>query len=59
MELDAAGNLVTPSFVNAHLYLDKVYTLALAGEEALQHYAGGRMGQAMRAIDLASRLKDR
>ncbi len=41
-ELDAAGNLVAPSFVNAHLHLDKVYTLALAGEEPLQHYTAVR-----------------
>ena len=26
-ELDAAGNLVTESFVNTHLHLDKVFTL--------------------------------
>ena len=58
-ELDAAGNLVTPSFVNAHLHLDKVYTLSLAGEEPLQHYTGGQMGQAMTAIELAARVKDR
>ena len=31
VELDAAGNLVTPSFVNAHLHLDKVYTFSMAG----------------------------
>ena len=58
-ELDAAGNLVTPSFVNAHLHLDKVYTLSMAGEEPLQHYTGGQMGQAMTAIELAARVKDR
>ena len=57
--LDAAGNLVIPSFVNAHLHLDKVYTLSLAGEEPLQHYTGGQMGQAMTAIELAARVKDR
>jgi len=58
-ELDAAGNLVTPSFVNAHLHLDKVYTFSMAGEEALQAYTGGQMGQAMTAIELAARVKDR
>lgn len=59
LEVDAAGNLVTPSFVNAHLHLDKVYTLPMVGEEALRHYSGGGMGQAMTAIDLAARVKDR
>src|SRR3989304_6157085 len=58
-ELDAAGNLVIPSFVNAHLHLAKVYTRSLAGEEPLQHYTGGQMGQAMTAIELAARVKDR
>lgn len=58
IELDAGGNLVTPSFVNAHLHLDKVYTIALAGEEALRQYAGGQMGGAAAAIDLAARVKD-
>lgn len=28
-ELDAAGALVTESFVNGHMHLDKVYTLSL------------------------------
>jgi cytosine deaminase len=56
--LDAGGNLVTPSFVNAHLHLDKVYTSGLAGEEARRRYAGGRMEGAAAAIDLAARVKD-
>src|SRR3989304_1319920 len=54
-----AGTRVIPSFANAHLPLDKVYTLSLAGEEPLQHYTGGQMGQAMTAIELAARVKDR
>ena len=31
--IDADGRLVTESFVNGHLHLDKVYTLARAGEQ--------------------------
>jgi cytosine deaminase len=48
--LDAEGHLVTPSFVNAHMHLDKVYTLALAGDAALASYTSGEMGEAMRSI---------
>jgi cytosine/creatinine deaminase len=59
VELDAAGNLVTESFVDAHLHLCKVDTLAMAGEEALAAYTGGQMGDAASAIDLASAVKDR
>ena len=55
--IDAAGKLVTESFVNAHLHLCKVYTLAMAGQEALASYHGGSMGKAMTAIELASRVK--
>ncbi len=55
--LDAEGSLVTESFVNPHLHLDKVYTLARLDEAAMQAYHGGDMGQAMTAIELASRVK--
>jgi cytosine deaminase len=48
--IDAEGRLVTPSFVNAHLHLDKVYTLPLAGDAALASYTSGSMGEAMRSI---------
>ncbi|MBI2201990.1 MAG: cytosine deaminase, partial [Armatimonadetes bacterium] len=57
--LDARGNLVTESFVNPHLHLDKVYTLQMLDEEALRAYHGGSMEQAAQAIDLASRVKAR
>lgn len=57
IELDAGGNLVTESFVNAHLHLDKVYTLDRMDELALQSYQGAGMGKAMNAIELASRVK--
>ncbi|MGH2582939.1 MAG: amidohydrolase family protein [Anaerolineales bacterium] len=55
--IDAAGGLVTESFVNPHLHLDKVYTLDRIDELALQSYQGSGMGKAMNAIELASRVK--
>jgi cytosine/creatinine deaminase len=57
-EIDAAGNLVTESFVNAHLHLCKVYTLDRIGDDALAAYTGGSMGAAMTSIELASAVKD-
>lgn len=48
--IDAAGRLVTPSFVNGHMHLDKVYTLPLAGDGALTAYTSGDMGAAQRSI---------
>src|SRR3972149_7399429 len=54
-EIDAGGNLVTESFVNPHLHLDKVYTLDRMDELALKSYQGEGMGKAMQAIELASR----
>lgn len=56
--IDAGGGLVTESFVNPHLHLDKVYTLQRLDELAMQDYHGGNMGKAMNAIELASRVKD-
>lgn len=56
--IDAGGNLVTESFVNAHLHLDKVYTLDRMDELALQSYQAEGMGKAMNAIELASRVKE-
>ncbi len=58
-EIDAAGNLVTESFVNTHLHLCKVYTLEMMDEMALEAYHGGSMGGAMTAIELASRVKEK
>jgi cytosine deaminase len=57
-EIDADGRLVTESFVNPHLHLDKVYTLARLGEQALREYQAGTMGAAMSAIEQAARVKD-
>ena len=56
--LDAAGSLVTPPFVNAHLHLCKVWTLPMMSEEALAAYHGAGMTQALSAIDLASKVKE-
>ena len=56
--IDAVGNLVTESFVNPHLHLDKVYTLDLMDELAMLDYHGENMGKAMNAIELAARVKD-
>lgn len=57
-EIDAAGGLVTESFVNTHLHLCKVWTLGAMDEGALQAYHGGNMGQAMSAIEQASTVKE-
>lgn len=56
--LDAEGNLVTESFVNGHLHLDKVYTLDKVGMEALSSYKSGTMGGAMTAIEQAAKVKE-
>ncbi len=55
--IEADGALVTPSFVNGHLHLCKVYTLAMMDDEALDAYIAGGMGGAMTAIELAARVK--
>ena len=57
VELDAEGNLVTESFVNPHLHLDKVFTLDRAGPGTLAAYHGAGMGEAMVAIERAARVK--
>ncbi len=58
LELDAAGGLVTESFVNPHLHLCKVHTRPLLDEEALRGYHAEGMGQAMNTIELAARVKE-
>lgn len=57
-EIDARENLVTESFVNPHLHLDKVYTLQLLDEQALKAYHGESMRDALSAVELASRVKE-
>ncbi len=56
-EIDAAGALVTESFVNGHMHLDKVHTLDRIGDAALTAYTSGDMGSAMTSIELASAVK--
>ena len=58
VEVDAAGNLVTESFVNTHLHLDKVFTLQRLGDAALAEYQSGDMGKAMSAIETAAAVKE-
>lgn len=55
--IDAAGGLVSESFVNGHLHLCKVYTLEMAGQAALGEYHHGGMGGAMTAIERAADFK--
>ncbi len=55
--IDAGGHLVSSSFINGHLHLDKVYTLAMMDDEALGAYVGESMGGAMTAIELAAKVK--
>ncbi len=57
VEVEAAGNLVTESFVNTHLHLDKVFTLRQLGDAALADYQSGDMGKAMSAIETAAAVK--
>ncbi|MEA1910498.1 MAG: amidohydrolase family protein [Spirochaetota bacterium] len=56
--IEAGGNLVTESFVNGHLHLDKVYTLEKVGMDALNSYKSSSMGGAMTSIEQASKVKD-
>src|SRR5215470_5829505 len=55
--VDAAGGLVTPSFVNPHLHLCKVWTESLVPAAARQAYHDNGMSQSLDAIELASRMK--
>ena len=55
--VDARGNLVTPSYVNPHLHLCKVWTLPMMSEAALEAYHGADMSEALKAIDLAAAVK--
>lgn len=57
VELDAAGGLVTESFVDGHLHLDKVHTLDRIGDAALTAYTSGDMASALTSIELASAVK--
>ena len=56
-EIDAKGMLVTESFVNGHLHLDKVYTLDRAGQRAIEEYNNGGMSNALSSIASAAEFK--
>ncbi len=56
--IEAQDNLVTESFVNPHLHLDKVFTLTMLDDAAMRAYHGDSMGKAMTAIELASKVKE-
>ncbi|MDQ3735371.1 MAG: amidohydrolase family protein [Actinomycetota bacterium] len=55
--IDAEGRLVTESFVDAHLHLDKVYTLPRIGDAAITAYTGSEMVDAAAGIHLARAVK--
>ena len=55
--VDAGGGLVTEPFVDAHLHLDKVRTLPVIGDAALEAYTGDGMADSARGIDLARAVK--
>jgi cytosine/creatinine deaminase len=55
--VDAGGRLVTESFVDGHLHLDKVYSLPRLGDAALEAYTAESMGSAMTAVELAREVK--
>jgi cytosine/creatinine deaminase len=57
-QIDARGGLVTPSYVNPHLHLCKVWTLPMMAEEALKAYREPGMADSASAIDLASKAKE-
>jgi cytosine deaminase len=59
LTIDAAGNLVTESFINPHLHLCKVYTRQMMDDEALTGYHTEGMGKAMTTIELAARVKEK
>ena len=55
--VEAQGNLVTESYVNPHLHLDKVFTLNQLDDSAMADYQAGSMGKAMTAIERAADVK--
>jgi len=56
--VEANGSLVTESFANPHLHLDKVFTQAMLDDQAMQDYHGESMGKAMNAIERAAKVKE-
>jgi cytosine deaminase len=58
-EIDAGGGLATESFVNPHLHLCKVYTAAMLDDAAARAYHAAGMANALSAIELAARVKEK
>ncbi len=59
VEIDARGGLASESFVNPHLHLCKVYTARMLDDQAARAYHADGMADAMSAIELAARVKER
>ncbi len=59
LEIDARGGLASESFVNPPLHLCKVYTLRMMDDQAARAYHGAGMVNALSAIELASRVKEK
>ena len=55
--IEADGRIVTPSFVDAHIHLDKVHTLPLLDDRAIEAYTGEGMTGAATAIEIARAVK--
>lgn len=55
--IEADGRLVTSSFVDAHIHLDKVHTLPLLGDRAIEAYVREGMAGAATAIEMAREVK--
>jgi cytosine deaminase len=57
-EIDANGNLVTESYVNSQVHLDKAYTLEMVGFDLPEQYHKAGVGNVMTIIEKASRVKE-
>lgn len=57
-EIDAKGNLVTESFVNSQVHLDKAYTLEMVGVDLPEQYHKAGVGNVMAIIEKASGVKE-
>ncbi len=56
--VEADGGLVTESFVDGHLHLEKVHTLPRLGDGALREYTSGQLSGSLRSIvEIASAVK--
>jgi cytosine/creatinine deaminase len=55
--IEADGRIVTPSSVDAHIHLDKVHTLPLLDDRAIEAYTGEGMTGAATAIEIACAVR--